>query len=535
MDRRMFIPMLVIMGLVAGVLACSVGGSTEAPTPQTPTQAQTLPPTAGAVSSGAVSSVDSVRSATIQIVAEGSLIEPGGQLPNAQWAGSGFIIDPAGIAVTNNHVVTGAARMKVYVAGESEARNARVLGVSECSDLAVIDIEGDGFPFLDWRKGPVDVGLEVYAAGFPLGDPEFTLTNGVISKAHADGSTSWASIAYVLEHTARQDHGSSGGPLVDAQGQVVGVDFAGGFSGQASYFYAISEEEAVPVIEQLQNGKDVNSIGVNGDAFVDQDSGFSGIWVSSVKSGSVADRAGLKPGDIISSMENISLGREGTKAEYCDILKSHNPNDTLAIEAIRFATGEVLEGQLNGRELEVASVLDNSTGGGQANAGSSASGYIDTSDAYGSIAVEIPAAWSDTDGSAWMESGDVLGASISAAPDLDAFLNTWTAPGMFFAVSDDLAKLGGYIQVLDLLRPDFAASCKLDNRYDYNDGYYRGKYDWFDNCGGPGGASLMVLSAVPTDTSQSFIVLLELQMLTEDDQVIAQHVLDTFRVIGTLP
>ncbi len=95
----------------------------------------------------AVSSLDGVQSATIQIEAQGTFIDPEvGQVSNAAGRGSGFIIDPSGIAVTNNHVVTGAALLKVYVAGESQARNATILGVSECSDLAVIDIEGDGYP-----------------------------------------------------------------------------------------------------------------------------------------------------------------------------------------------------------------------------------------------------------------------------------------------------------------------------------------------------------------------------------------------------
>ncbi len=59
--------------------------------------------------------------------------------------------------------------MKVLVGGQDEELNARVLGVSECSDLAVIDIDGDGFPFLAWSEAPVDVGLDVYAAGFSGG------------------------------------------------------------------------------------------------------------------------------------------------------------------------------------------------------------------------------------------------------------------------------------------------------------------------------------------------------------------------------
>ncbi len=162
-------------------------------------------------------------------------------------------------------------------------------------------------------------------------------------------------------------------------------------------------------------------------------------------------------------------------------------------------------------------------------------GYVDVSDAYGSIAVEIPEAWADTDGSEWVDGNDVIGASISAAPDLDAYNRTWDAPGMFFGVSDDLARLGGHVQILDAIRPDYLGDCKLDSRSDYNDGYYRGKADLFKNCGGPGGSQTLVLSAVPTDNSQAFTILLIVQMVNPEDEDIAIHALDTFRVIGTLP
>jgi serine protease Do len=363
-----------------------------------------------------------------------------------------------------------------------------------------------------------------------------------VAKARADGDVPWASVAYTLEHTATIHPGNSGGPLVDEDGRVVGINYAGGQVGAAStaQFFAIAQAEALPVIEQLRSGEDVNSIGVNGDAFVDQESGFSGIWVASVASGSPADMAGVRAGDIISAMESISLGRAGTKGEYCDVLKSHSPDDALAIEVIRFATGEVLEGQLNGRELATSYVFDpnaggNSGGNSGGNTGGASSGYIDTSDAYSSIAVEIPAAWTDTDGSAWVDGSDVIGAMVAASPDLQSYLNGWTTPGILFRVSDDLALLGGYVQVLDAWRPTYSSSCKLDGRYDYNDGYYRGKMDLFKNCGGPGGASAMVLSAVPTDNSQAFIVVLEMQWIDPADEEIAVHALDTFRVIGSLP
>ena len=141
-------------------------------------------------SSGAVSNLQDVKGAVIQVEAQGSFVDPEWGEYTSAGRGSGFIIDPSGIAVTNNHVVTGSALLKVWIGGDtSQTYNARILGVSECSDLAVIDIEGDGFPYLEWYDNPINVGLEVFTAGFPLGDPEYTLTKGIVSKENADGET----------------------------------------------------------------------------------------------------------------------------------------------------------------------------------------------------------------------------------------------------------------------------------------------------------------------------------------------------------
>ena len=162
----------------------------------------------------AIDNLEDASKAVIQIEAVGTFMDPQeGMLTNTAGRGSGFIVDESGIAVTNNHVVTGGGLFRVFIDGYDEPLNARVLGVSECADLAVIDIQGSGFPFLDWYDGEIKVGLDVYAAGFPLGDPEYTLTRGIISKARADGDTSWASLDYVLEHDARINPGNSGGPL----------------------------------------------------------------------------------------------------------------------------------------------------------------------------------------------------------------------------------------------------------------------------------------------------------------------------------
>jgi serine protease Do len=306
-----------------------------------------------------VSGREDIQSATVRIEAEGTFIDPQVGQQTVAGSGSGFIIDPSGIAVTNNHVVTGSALLRVYIGGKDEARNAKVLGVSECSDLAVIDIDGGGYPYFKWHNGEINTGLEVYAAGFPLGDPEFTLTRGIVSKAEADGDTEWASIDSVIEHDATINEGNSGGPLVDNNGKVVGVNYRG--LSDTNQYYAISPEEALKIIPQLRNGQDVTSIGVNGKAVVSEDKTISGVWVSSVESGSPADEAGVRPGDIITRLEGLPLGADGTMSDYCDILRSRERSATMTIEVLRFETGEVLKGELNGRNLETSADFSTAT------------------------------------------------------------------------------------------------------------------------------------------------------------------------------
>jgi serine protease Do len=545
---RPFIWLAIFIIIIS--LACSTGGSspqepalqTEPPATKEVQPVETQPPAEPTSppteepASGAVSNLQDVKNAVIQIEAQGTFVNPDFTVSyNAAGLGSGFIIDPSGIAVTNNHVVTGAGLLKVWVGGDrSRTYNAKVLGVSECSDLAVIDLEGDGFSYLDWHNGPINVGLEVYAAGFPLGEPEFTLTKGIVSKEQAGGETSWASVDYVIEHDATINPGNSGGPLVDENGGVVGINYRGRTTDQ---YFAIGRDLAISTVDKLRAGQDVNTFGVNGEAFTNED--FSGIWVYSVKSGSLADRAGLKGGDIITTLEDLILATDGTMADYCDILRSHNPEDALNIEVLRYASGEVLQGQINGRALEPVYTLGQNVEGevGTQEGSSDTTGYsgfVPVSDDYGSIQMNVPAEWVDVDGSYWTDEGDTIGAAISAAADLDSFYNTWNASGVFFGASDDLAKLGGYVQLLDIRRGAYNQDCKLDGRYDYDDGYYRGKYDLLTNCGGQGTAFL-VLSAVPVSDPQAMLILVEMQITQEADFDALDEILRSFDVVGVLP
>jgi serine protease Do len=413
--------------------------------------------------------------------------------------------------------------------------NAKVLGVSECSDLAVIDIEGDGFPYLSWYPDPAKVGLEVYTAGFPLGDPEFTMTKGIVSKENADGNTSWASVKSVLEHDATINPGNSGGPLVDNNATVVGINYAGNAVNQ---YFAIDHVAALPVIDQLKTGKDVDSIGINGQAIVSDDGTVSGIWVSSVKSGSPADKTGVKAGDLLYQLENLYLATDGTMKDYCDILRTHNPTDTLQIQVVRWDTQEVLEGQLNGRNLEVAYTFSGGTGDTGTSTGttvncvaSSTSGYNTCTDDSGNLSVDVPDTWTDVIGTPWTYNGTDIGLAISAAPNVSDFQGYYNAEGMFFGASDTFAQIGGYVQFLDFYTQDtYKVDCRFEGRYDYNDTVYRGKYDFYSNCGGAGGYDAYVLSAVDIADPTSKIILIETQVVPGDTTTVEQ-IWHTFYVL----
>lgn len=383
MKRPLFFPLIFLVVFVLVVsLACAFPLGKEK-TPEPTEIAATTEPLVAATTEAPsktssqqddllVTKLEDVKKAVFQIEAEGTFVDPEfGLQVNAAGRGTGFIIDPSGIAVTNNHVVTGAGLIKVYMNGEAKPRNARLLGYSECNDLAVIKVDGSDFSYLKWYEGSVDPGLEIYLAGFPLGEPEYSLNKGIISKSNTNGDTSWTSIkGGILAHDATGNPGNSGGPLVTSQGEVVGVHFAG--YKDAGQYFAISAKTAIPVVQDLEKGDNYESLGVNGSVISNDDGSLTGVWVASVDSGSPADKAGLEGGDIIYQLEGLVLGTDGTMADYCSVIRTHGADDNLSVSVLRFGTNEYLEGELNGDKLAVVSQFssdDNSDSGSTSSSG----------------------------------------------------------------------------------------------------------------------------------------------------------------------
>ncbi|MEZ4730485.1 MAG: S1C family serine protease [Caldilineaceae bacterium] len=478
---------------------------------------------------GAVTTLADVRQAVIQIEAVGTFREPeAGVRTSAAGRGSGFIIDPSGTAVTNNHVVTGAAYLQVYVAGEDRPRNARVLGVSECSDLAVIDIEGDGFPYLTWYPDPIQVALTVYAAGFPLGDPEYTLTDGIVAKERATGDSSWASVDGVVQHSAIINPGNSGGPLVDSQGRVVAINYAGIASNDQ--YFAISRDTAQPVIEALRQGRDLNSLGINGQALVFGDNReYSGIWVSSIKSGSPAGQVGLQPGDLVLEIEGIPMATDGTMASYCDILRSHGDNDVLNLTVVRLDTEQVLSGQIRGRPLTATTAESTTPTPAATRAPAATTGYQVIADRSGIVRFEAPHTWQEIDEQAMAEAGEEYGIYLAASPDLDRWAGGWQTPGIAVVVSTAQYQAGIQSALLEFF--EVAEQCDAQQRLDdLQIDTLSGTIDIWPNCAG---GSAVALSVALKAADSPLVVLAIVKLIKKDDIEAFSHLLETLTLAST--
>lgn len=556
MKSKEILSTILILFTAFALISCS-GPSADTPAParDLSSEADVVEEEAPAeeVQSGLVTELAGVKSAVIQIEAQGTFVDPEGEYTGA-GLGSGFIIDPSGLAITNNHVVTGAALLKVWIGGDtSKSYNAQILAVSECSDLALIDIDGDGFPYMEWYPGQISVGLEVYAAGFPLGDPEFTLTKGIVSKEEAGGESNWASVNQVIEHDATINPGNSGGPLVTADGQIVGVNYAS--YAEAGQFFAIGRDTTLPIVEKFKQGDDVDSLGINAYAVSNEDGSLTGIWVSSVKSGSAADQAGIKPGDLVTTLEGLYLAQDGTMATYCDIIRTQGDENPLGMEVIRFDTDQILEGQFNGRALSVTGTYGNTSAANNANTTASDDpvsnpgqfsspniveefddGYMSITDDFGALYVEVPWGWNQIDGSLWSDYwGDLYfeAADVAAAPDLENFLSYYDYSGVRFSASEDWGAIGGYIQLLDGIKWMYEDNCSWEWREKYVDPVYEGAYDYWE-CGRDVG--VVVIAARPSADPTAFLVLVQVQVITDFDVDALERIMDTFDLVdGYLP
>jgi len=232
--------------------------------------------------------------------------------------GSGVIVDRKGFILTNNHVVEQATKIQVQLNGDTTRYNAKVVGTDEETDLAVIKIEPGAKDLPVAKLGNSDgvqVGDWVLAIGSPFG-LNATVTAGIVSAKDRGGVG--RQFQKFLQTDAAINPGNSGGPLVDLAGEVIGINTAiiTGSRGYEGVGFALPSSVAINVYNQLiQQGRVTRgSIGVSfqeelgTNAITLKELGAqNGVVIMGVEPGSPAEKAGLKGGDVITSVNGQSV------------------------------------------------------------------------------------------------------------------------------------------------------------------------------------------------------------------------------------
>jgi len=269
---------------------------------------------------------------------------------NAQAAGTGMVLTADGQVLTNYHVVQGAGTITVTVAATGQSYQASVVGTDPSNDVALLQLAGaSGLTTVKADDDVAKVGDAVIAVGNAGGTGSLTAAAGTISSlsasvtAASEGSASGSeTLSSMIETTADVVSGDSGGPLFDAEGEVVGIDTAAS-TGAEIDGYAIPIQRALSIVGQIRSGAETGTVRIGPAAFLGvelssgasygygyaRDAGFgSGATVGGVVSGGAAADAGLQAGDVITSLDGRTIS---SAADVGAALVGSNPGDQVGI------------------------------------------------------------------------------------------------------------------------------------------------------------------------------------------------------------
>ena len=261
----------------------------------------------------------------------------------ATAAGTGIVLTASGQVLTNYHVVEGANTITVTVANTGRTYAAAVVGSDETDDVALLQLKGaTGLTTVDVDDDTTANAQRVTAVGNAEGAGSLTAAAGTIVSLHAsvttaaEGSVASETLTTMIETTADVVPGDSGGPLLDAEGEVVGIDTAAS-TGAVINGYAIPIDRALEIVQQIRSGTETSSVQIGSAAFLGvelapvdarRSYGADGAPIGGVVSGTAADRAGLAAGDTITRLG----GHAVTSADdVATLLADHDPGDRVSI------------------------------------------------------------------------------------------------------------------------------------------------------------------------------------------------------------
>jgi S1-C subfamily serine protease len=320
--------------LTAGLIAAG-GGFRNRTEVVHAVERERVAPTIRPAAAGGTSVVDiaeRLRPAIVQIDVDGN---------DAEGSGSGVLFRSDGHLLTNHHVVTGVSAITVVMADGKEHRG-RLIGGDPETDIAVVKIEGTGFPVAPLGSAAgLKVGHDAVAIGSPLGlAGGASVTRGIVSALGREVESGDRALLDMIQTDAPIAPGSSGGALVDNAGSVIGITTAIAVSevGAEGLGFATPIDIARDVANQLiAHGKVVHVwMGVEGEDLDSQRARQLGIdagaVVQRVRDGSPAQKAGLREGDVITAVE----GKQVMSMSALKLaLRSRKPGDTVSISVKR--------------------------------------------------------------------------------------------------------------------------------------------------------------------------------------------------------
>ncbi len=344
--------------LIGGGVVAAVDGASDDPTTPTtvpsPSRSTTPRTPSPGAAPGAAMSVKDVLAKVEPAVVTIELRSGGGLS-----SGTGVIISADGEVITNAHVVEGRGQISVTLFNETRARAATLVGSDAANDLALLKIErASALPTASLGDSDATlVGDPVVAIGNALalvGGP--TVTTGIIS---AKGRT-LGNLDGLLQTDAAINRGNSGGPLVDGNGQVIGINTAvlrdpSGNGGAEGIGFAIAANTIKPIVEELRkaNGGPIRTSGAFlgvGTVTLTPDiaarlslSVDRGAVVQTVEPGSGADRAGVLVNDVIVAFDGAPVA---SVADVSRIIRSKKPGDKLKIDIVREGKRQSLQAEL---------------------------------------------------------------------------------------------------------------------------------------------------------------------------------------------